>query len=187
MPEAGPSIPANPDVLIVGGGINGISSFRELALQGVDVVLIERGDFCEGASAALSRMVHGGLRYLENGEFRLVRESLRERDRLLRNAPHLVFPLPTVVPLSSWFRGSVSTALAFLGRPRKVGPRPGVLVQVGLVLYDLLSLRSRSMPRHRILGRAALRRSCRASPRRQSGACSTTTLAWPSPSGSGSR
>jgi glycerol-3-phosphate dehydrogenase len=56
-------------VLVIGGGINGISVFRELALQGVDVVLAEKGDYCCGASAALSRMVHGGLRYLENGEF----------------------------------------------------------------------------------------------------------------------
>ena len=74
--------------LVVGGGINGISVFRELALQGVDVLLVERGDFCGACSAAPSRMIHGGLRYLENGEFDLVRESLRERDALLRNAPH---------------------------------------------------------------------------------------------------
>lgn len=65
----------NPDidVLVIGGGINGISVFRELALQGVDVLLAEKDDYCSGASAALSRMVHGGLRYLENGEFKLVR------------------------------------------------------------------------------------------------------------------
>ncbi|MCT7264616.1 FAD-dependent oxidoreductase, partial [Salmonella enterica] len=78
------------DVCVVGGGINGISVFRELALQGVNVLLVEKHDYCSGASAALSRMVHGGLRYLENGEFSLVRESLAERDRLLKNAPHLV-------------------------------------------------------------------------------------------------
>ncbi|MDA4894016.1 FAD-dependent oxidoreductase, partial [Streptomyces sp. MS2A] len=63
-------------VLVIGGGINGISTFRELALQGVDVVLAERGDFASGASAASSHMVHGGIRYLENGEFRLVNESV---------------------------------------------------------------------------------------------------------------
>ena len=61
------------DVLILGGGINGIATFRELALQGVDVALIERGDYVSGASSASSHMVHGGVRYLENGEFRLVR------------------------------------------------------------------------------------------------------------------
>ena len=70
-------VPEQADVVVIGGGINGISTFRELALQGVDVVLLERDDFCSGASAALSRMVHGGLRYLENGEFHLVRQSLQ--------------------------------------------------------------------------------------------------------------
>ena len=67
---------ANPRVqaLVVGGGINGISVFRELALQGVDVLLVDRGDFCGACSSAPSRMIHGGLRYLENGEISLVRE-----------------------------------------------------------------------------------------------------------------
>ena len=71
------------DVIVVGGGINGIGVYRELALQGLRVLLVERNDFCSGCSAAPSRMIHGGLRYLENGEFDLVRESLRERDALL--------------------------------------------------------------------------------------------------------
>src|SRR5690606_22562633 len=74
-------------VLIVGGGVNGIGVFRDLAAQGVDVLLVDKGDFCSGASAASSHMVHGGLRYLENGEFRLVREALKERNLLLQNAP----------------------------------------------------------------------------------------------------
>ena len=77
------TLPRHPDVLIVGGGINGAGLFRELALQGVRVVLVDKGDFCSGSSAAPSRMIHGGLRYLEYGETRLVRESLRERDALL--------------------------------------------------------------------------------------------------------
>ncbi|MGO4841598.1 FAD-dependent oxidoreductase, partial [Rhizobiaceae sp. 2RAB30] len=77
-------------VLVVGGGVNGISTYRELALQGVDVLLVDSGDFMSGASAAPSRMIHGGLRYMENGEFGLVKESLLERNRLLRNAPHYV-------------------------------------------------------------------------------------------------
>ena len=63
-------------VLIIGGGINGIASFRDLALQGIPVTLVERSDFCSGASAASSHMIHGGVRYLENGELRLVKESL---------------------------------------------------------------------------------------------------------------
>ena len=76
-------------VLVIGAGINGISTFRDLALQGVDVLLVERGDFASGASAASSHMIHGGIRYLENGEFRLIRESVEERNGLLKIAPHL--------------------------------------------------------------------------------------------------
>ena len=64
-------------VLIVGGGINGIGTFRDLALNGVDVLLVEKSDFCSGASSASSHMAHGGIRYLENGEFRLVREAVQ--------------------------------------------------------------------------------------------------------------
>src|SRR5512146_2217026 len=85
-------------VLIVGGGINGIGTFRDLALNGLDVLLVEKGDFCSGASAASSHRAHGNLLYLEDGEFRFVREAVGERNRLLQNAPHIVKPLPTVVP-----------------------------------------------------------------------------------------
>lgn len=92
-------------VLIVGGGINGVGTFRDLALQGVDVALVERGDYCQGASGASSHMIHGGIRYLENGEFRLVRESVVERNRLLRIAPHYVKPLQTTIPIFSTFSG----------------------------------------------------------------------------------
>ena len=79
-------------VLVIGGGINGIAVFRELAFNGVDVALVERSDFASGASAASSRMIHGGVRYLENGELRLVRESVQERNALLRLARHRVRP-----------------------------------------------------------------------------------------------
>src|SRR6202012_5009151 len=92
-------------VLIIGGGINGAGVFRDLALQGVDCLLVDKNDWCAGTSAAPSRLVHGGLKYLETGEFRLVAESTRERNLLLRNAPHLVKPLPTMVPIGSWFGG----------------------------------------------------------------------------------
>ena len=88
-------------VLVIGAGINGISTFRDLALQGVDVLLVERGDFASGASAASSHMIHGGIRYLENGEFRLVRESVEERNGLLKIAPHYVKPLETTIPIYS--------------------------------------------------------------------------------------
>jgi len=76
-------------VLIIGGGINGLATFRDLALQGVDVVLVEQNDYCSGASAASSHMIHGGVRYLENGEIRLVKESLQERNRLFESGPSL--------------------------------------------------------------------------------------------------
>src|SRR5438067_10631687 len=104
-----------PDVtvLIIGAGINGIGTFRDLALQDVDVLLVDKGDFCCGASAASSRMAHGGLRYLENGEFHLVRESLTERNRLLKNAPHAVEPLPITIPIFSWLSGILNAPLKF--------------------------------------------------------------------------
>src|SRR5208283_4022620 len=102
-------------VLILGGGINGVGLLRELALQGVDALLVEKSDFCSGASSASTRVIHGGLRYLENGEFRLVKESLRERNRLLRNAPHYVRPLPTTIPIFNWIDGLFSAMGKFLG------------------------------------------------------------------------
>lgn len=139
-------------VLVIGGGINGISVFRELALQGVDVVLAEKGDYCSGASAALSRMVHGGLRYLENGEFKLVKESLLERDRLLRNAPHYVAPLPTTVPIFDIFSGIANGAVRFLGLTRRPSRRGAIVIKAGLMLYDVFTAQRRLMPVHRFRG-----------------------------------
>jgi glycerol-3-phosphate dehydrogenase len=115
------------DAIVVGGGINGIGVFRELALHGLSVLLVERNDFCSGCSAAPSRMIHGGLRYLENGEFGLVRESLRERDALLLNAPHMVRPLPTTIPINSVLSGTLNAVVGFLGgksRPAQRGVFP---------------------------------------------------------------
>lgn len=140
-------------VLVIGGGINGISVFRELALQGVDVMLADKGDYCSGASAALSRMVHGGLRYLENGEFKLVRESLVERDRLLKNAPHYVAPLPTTVPIFDTFSGIANGAVRFLGLTRKPSRRGALVIKAGLSMYDLFTAARRLMPKHRFRGR----------------------------------
>ncbi len=105
----------NVSVLIIGAGVNGIGTFRDLALQGVDVLLVDKGDFCSGASAASSHMIHGGIRYLENGEFRLVREAVQERNRLIENAPHYVKPLPTVIPIFNLFSGLLNAPLKFLG------------------------------------------------------------------------
>ncbi len=146
-----------PDVsvLIVGGGINGIGTFRELALNGVDVLLIEKGDFCSGASAASSHMAHGGLRYLENGEFRLVREAVQERDRLIQNAPHLVKPLPTTIPIFKRFSGMFNAPLQFLGVLDRSSERGSIVIKAGLLLYEAFTGRNRIMPRHKFLSRRA--------------------------------
>ncbi|WP_116996629.1 glycerol-3-phosphate dehydrogenase/oxidase [Desertimonas flava] len=140
------------DVVVVGGGINGIGVFRDLALQGLRVLLVERQDFCSGCSAAPSRMIHGGLRYLENGEFDLVRESLRERDALLRNAPHLVHPLATTIPITSVWSGLLNGVGNFLGRASRPADRGAVTVKVGLSIYDWVSRKHRALPKHRFLG-----------------------------------
>ncbi len=142
------------EVVIIGGGINGIATFRDLALQGVDVVLVERDDFVSGASSASSHMIHGGIRYLENGEFRLVRESVEERNGLIRIAPHYVKPLETTVPIFSTFSGILSAPLRFLthkqGKPTERG---AALIKAGLTIYDSFSRDGGSVPRHRFHGR----------------------------------
>jgi glycerol-3-phosphate dehydrogenase len=147
------------DVLIIGGGINGLATFRDLALQGVDVALVERDDFVSGASAASSHMIHGGIRYLENGEFRLVHEAVTERNGLLKIAPHFVRPLQTTIPIYSTFSGVLSAPLRFLrhgsGKPRERG---AALIKIGLVIYDSFSrggglLRGGTVPRHAFHGR----------------------------------
>jgi glycerol-3-phosphate dehydrogenase len=142
-------------VLIVGGGINGAGLLRELALQGIDAILVDKADFCAGASAASSRMIHGGLRYLENGEFRLVRESLTERNLLLRNAAHYVKPLPTVIPIFDWTARLGGALKKFLGHGGKSGNRGALLMKIGLSLDDVLARRHRAVPRHRFTSRRA--------------------------------
>lgn len=141
-------------VLIIGGGINGIATFRDLALQGVPVTLVERSDFCSGASAASSHMIHGGVRYLENGELRLVKESLIERNRLLASAPHYVRPLKTTIPIFSLVSGLLAAPIRLFthaqGKPKERG---ALLIKVGLMLYDLFGRNQGKMPRHSFLGR----------------------------------
>ncbi len=143
------------DVVVVGGGINGIGVFRELALQGLRVLLVERNDFCSGCSAAPSRMIHGGLRYLENGEFGLVQESLRERDALLANAPHMVRPLPTTIPIRTIFSGLMNGAAGFLGLSETPSSRGALAIKAGLALYDWTTRKRRVLPRHNFRGAAA--------------------------------
>jgi glycerol-3-phosphate dehydrogenase len=151
------SLLTNPslDVLIIGAGINGIGTFRDLALNGVDVLIVDRGDFCSGASAASSHMAHGGIRYLENGEFRLVREAVGERNRMIQNAPHLVKPLPTTVPMFKHFSGLLNAPFKFLGWLDKPSERGSLVIKIGLMFYDAFTGRQRTVPRHTFHGRAA--------------------------------
>jgi glycerol-3-phosphate dehydrogenase len=146
----------NPKVslLIIGAGINGIGTFRDLALQGVDVVLVDKGDYCSETSAASSHMIHGGIRYLENGEFRLVREAVQERNRLLENAPHLVKPLPTTFPIFKWFSGLFNAPLKFLGLLDRPAERGAVVIKLGMLLYDYYTRRQKTVSPHAFRNRS---------------------------------
>ena len=149
------SLKANPQVsvLIVGAGVNGIGTFRDLALNGVDVLLIDRGDFCSGASAASSHMAHGGIRYLENGEFRLVREAVKERNRMIQNAPHIVKPLPTTIPMFKYLSGLLNAPLKFMGWLDKPSERGSVIIKLGLMMYDAYTGSQHTVPRHKFYSR----------------------------------
>jgi len=151
------SLKENPNisVLIVGAGINGIGTFRDLAVNGVDVLLVDRADFCSGASAASSHMAHGGIRYLENGEFRLVREAVQERNRMIKNAPHIVKPLPTTIPIFRYFSGMLNAPLKFLGWMDKPSERGSIIIKLGLMMYDAYTGRNRTVPRHQFLSKGA--------------------------------
>src|SRR2546425_4170629 len=94
------------DLLILGGGITGAGAALDARLRGFRVALIDKGDFASGTSSVSSKLVHGGLRYLEHGDFRLVHEALHERRLLLKNAPHLVRPLRFVLPFCAGTRVS---------------------------------------------------------------------------------
>lgn len=144
----------SPEILIIGAGINGAGAFRDLALNGADVLIIDRGDFCSGASAASSHMAHGGIRYLENGEFRLVREAVRERNRMIENAPHLVRPLPTVVPMFKIFSGLLNAPFKFLNLLDKPAERGALVIKIGLIFYDAFTGEQRTVPPHKFEGRA---------------------------------
>lgn len=122
------------DVAVIGAGINGAGIARDAAMRGLKVVVLEQNDLCSGTSAASSRLIHGGLRYLEYGEIPLVFESLRERITLRKIAPHLVHPLRITIPI---YDGA------------KRGP---LLIRLGMILYDLLSA-GKTVPRHDKLDR----------------------------------
>jgi len=123
---------AEYDVVIIGGGMAGAGAARDLALRGLSVALVEKGDFASATTARSSKLIHGGLRYLELFDFGLVRESLRERERLGRLAPHLVRPLPFLVPIY----GNSSRGV--------------IKVRIGLTLYDWLTP-GRTRERYRVL------------------------------------
>lgn len=116
------------DLLIIGGGINGTAIAREAALLGLKVLLVERDDLASHTSSASTKLIHGGLRYLEYYEFKLVAEALRERERLVKAAPHIIYPMQFVLPHD--------------------GMRPWWMLRAGLVLYDLLGGKM-SLPRSR--------------------------------------
>jgi glycerol-3-phosphate dehydrogenase len=111
------------DLLIVGGGVNGTAIAREAARNGLATILVERDDLASHTSSASTKLIHGGLRYLEQYEFALVREALRERTRLMRAAPHIIEPMAFVLPQAA-------------------SSRPWIMVRAGLLLYDLLAGRS---------------------------------------------
>lgn len=120
------------NVVIIGAGINGAGIARDAALRGLRVLLLDKGDVGGGTSAWSTRLIHGGLRYLEHGEFGLVRESLRERETLLKIAPHLVKPLPMLVPTYNHAR------------------RSRTKIRLGMLAYDALSY-DKTLPRHSML------------------------------------
>jgi glycerol-3-phosphate dehydrogenase len=122
------------DVIVVGAGINGAGIARDAAMRGLRVLLLDKGDISSGTTQWATRLIHGGLRYLEHYEFALVRESLRDREALLHIAPHLVKPLGFLVPV--YDRSS----------------RGPLMIRLGMNLYDTLSY-DKSMDRHKMLGR----------------------------------
>lgn len=143
----------NVSVLIIGAGVNGIGTFWDLAHQGVDVLIVDRNDFCSGASAASSHMAHGGIRYLENGEFRLVREAVHERNRMLRKAPHYVKPLPTTIPIFKYFSGLLNAPLKFMGILDRPAERGAAVIKAGLTMYDAYADRRSAVPAHTFTNR----------------------------------
>jgi len=126
------------DLAIIGAGINGAGIARDAALRGLKVIVFDKNDMCTGCSWISSRLIHGGLRYLEYAEIPLVYESLRERRCLRVTAPHLVGPLRICIPIFSGAR------------------RGPLLIRLGMFAYDLLSIRKR-LPRHQMLGRDEIR------------------------------
>ena len=136
-----PSSEQSFDVVIIGAGINGAGIARDAAIRGLRVLLVDKGDISGGTSSFSTRLIHGGLRYLEHGELSLVRESLRERKVLLRIAPHLVRPIRMLVPIYKNRR------------------RGALTIRAGMLAYDLLSF-DKSLEGHQMLSRVEVLRQC---------------------------
>jgi glycerol-3-phosphate dehydrogenase len=136
---------ADYDLAIIGGGINGTGIARDAAGRGLRVLLLEQNDLASGTSSASTKLIHGGLRYLEHGAFRLVREALSEREVLLRTAPHVVRPMRFVLPTVP-------------------GPRSPFMLRIGLWFYDVLGARKILPPArsldltHHVTGQPLLRK-----------------------------
>src|ERR1043165_5014146 len=123
------------DLIIIGAGINGAGIARDAAMRGLRVLLLDKGDIAGGTSSWSTRLIHGGLRYLEYAEIGLVRESLRERERLFHIAPHLVRPLRMLIPIYREQR------------------RGRLTIRAGMIAYDLLSL-DKSLDHHHMLSQS---------------------------------
>ena len=141
------------DVIILGAGVNGAGLFRDLSMNGLRCLLVDRFDFGSGTSAAPSRLIHGGIKYLETGELRLVAQSTLERNLLLRNAPHCVEPLQTFIPAFSWIKGAWAALRTLAGSTTAPRSRGALLIKIGLMMYDFYGARRQVMPRHRFMGR----------------------------------
>jgi glycerol-3-phosphate dehydrogenase len=152
---------ARPKVLILGAGINGCSAARELVLNGVDVWLVDKYDIAFGATSRASRLIHGGLRYLEYADFHLVRESLSERARMCKLAGHLVEPLRLYIPVAERTSGLIQSGLKFIGATRSAtlnwlthplqhpSERGLWAIEIGLTLYDRFAA-DPQMPPHAV-------------------------------------
>ena len=139
MPDAAPA--PDYDLVIIGGGINGCGIARDAAGRGLKVLLAEKGDLAGATSSASTKLFHGGLRYLEYFEFRLVREALIEREVLLRAMPHIAWPMRFVLPYHAAMRFDTDTPTSRLlswVMPWTRGRRPAWLIRLGLFLYDHL-------------------------------------------------
>jgi len=153
-------IDADPDfdILIVGGGVAGAATLRELSAQGLRCLLVERADFASGASGALTRVAQGGFRYLETGEIRLVRRSATERNLFVAAAPHQTRPLRVVLPSETWLGGAAIALLRALGLAAGHSLPGALVLRAAVALYDALGRSGRVLPLGGLFTRAELGR-----------------------------